>query len=264
MSDQLRVLRHTIVVAFAELRTVYTWRSWTFGWMLRLLFQVAFFASIGYLIGSEEAVRYLLVGNAVLLVALEATVVIMASISERQSGTLPLLMASPAGYLTVFMGRGLHWIATGVTSASVTLFLLAPVFGVSVSPAAAVATVPILLVIGASAYCYGAAIGSVVLRVMESRWFALNVSYMSLMAFAGVNVPVEFWPRAVQVVAQGLPVTHGLQAVRLVLSDGTVDAILVQVALEAVVGLGWLGAAAAGYALLGRSGRRDGSIEFTV
>jgi hypothetical protein len=40
------------------------------------------------------------------------------------------------------------------------------------------------------------------------------------MAVAGANVPVDFWPGPVQAVANLLPVTHGLLAVRQLLDGG--------------------------------------------
>jgi ABC-2 type transport system permease protein len=264
MRDQWRVFRHTVVVAFAELQAVYSLRSWALGWLLRLLFQVGFFTSIGYFVESDAVVEFLVVGNAVLLVALDATVVIMSSVNERQSGTLPLLVASPAGYVTVFLGRGVHWIATGMASASITLFLLAPAFGVPIRPAAALPIVGVLLAIGVAAYCYGAAIGALVLQFIESRWIALNVSYMTLMVVAGVNVPVDFWPRPVALVAQVLPVTHGLEAVRLVLAAAPASAVLARAGLELAVAAAWLTLAAVGYTYLGERGRADGSIEFSL
>jgi ABC-2 type transport system permease protein len=57
---------------------------------------------------------------------------------------------------------------------------------------------------------------------------------------AGVNVAVDFWPGPVQAVANLLPVTHGLLAVRRLLDGSGLDAVAPQVAAEVLVGAGWL------------------------
>ncbi|MEJ7702864.1 MAG: hypothetical protein WKF47_04025 [Geodermatophilaceae bacterium] len=58
--------------------------------------QVIFFALIGRLLDSPEAAAYLLVGNAVMIAALEAMMVVASTTWERRAGTLPLLIAAPS------------------------------------------------------------------------------------------------------------------------------------------------------------------------
>ena len=67
-----RILRHSVASGFADYSVMYTPLTWTFGWMARVLCQVAFFALIGRLLGSDEITRYLLIGNAVMFVVIEA------------------------------------------------------------------------------------------------------------------------------------------------------------------------------------------------
>ena len=81
-------------------------------------------------------------------------------------------------------------------------------------------------------------------------------------AFCGVSVPLSFWPDSVQLIVQFLPVTHGLQAIRLVLDGASAGAVLEQAALEAAVGLGWLVVAIITMDRMANAGRADGSIEF--
>lgn len=262
MRSQARIARHAAVAAFAELAEIYTWRTWTFGWFARLLFQVTFFSLIGTLLGDPLQVRYLLVGNAVVLVALEATIVILTSVGERRSGTLPLLVAAPASHVTVFLGRGLHWLATGMVSSHLAFLLLATAFGVALPGWRTLLVIPCIALVGVAAYSYGSCLAAVVLRVMEARWVALNASYLTLMAICGVNVPTSFWPSWVQALSAVLPVTHGLQAVRGVLAGAPLADVARLMALEGAVAVAWLVLAVVALGRLAEAGRHDGSIEF--
>lgn len=257
-----RILRHAVASGFADYSVMYTPLTWTFGWMARVLCQVTFFALIGRLLGSDEVTRYLLVGNAVMFVVIEACFVNASTTWERRAGTLPLLVAAPVNPLTVFFGRSLFWLVTGTTSSSLALFILAPVFGVNLSWPSALLAVPLILVVGFSAYCCAIMFAGIVLRFMHLRNVAGNVINLSVMAFCGVQVPRQFWPEAVQWITAFLPVSHGLQAIRDLLDGAAASTILAGVALELAVAGGWLVLAALTFRHLAEGGRKNGSIEF--
>lgn len=261
MTAAVRVLAQSAQLGIDDFRSLYTWRSWLAGWLLRMLFQVAFFGSIGLLIGSRAQIGYLLVGNAVVLVCLEATIVVISVSVERFQGTLPLFAASPASPMLVYLGRGLHWMGTGLATSAVTLTLLPPLFGLPLSPPRVAACLPVLLVIAVSSYCYGSFLASLVARFPQFNWLALNVGYLAIMTVAGVNVPVDFWPGPVQAVANLLPVTHGLLAVRRLLDGGGLAAAAPQVAAELLVGAGWLAASWLSYRRFFRRSRVTGSFD---
>jgi ABC-2 type transport system permease protein len=262
MLDHLRVLRVTAIAAFSEYTVIYTWRSWIFAWLSRLLVQVAFFGLIGRLLGSQERTDYLVLGNAVAIVAIEAVAVILVLSGERRSGTLPLMTAAPAGHLTVYLGRGVHFVASGVVSSCVAVFMLAALFDVTL-PWPRAALIPlIILVIGVSAYGFGVLLGAAVLRFPAMQWAATNVSFAVIVAFAGVNVPVDFWPPVVAAAAMVLPVTHGLLAIRTLIAEGDAAAVLAEVMLEVVVAAGWFLLAGVLFHRMVRRGRSDGSLDF--
>ncbi|GAA1094641.1 ABC transporter permease [Nocardiopsis metallicus] len=260
--DSARVLRWSATSALADLRAFYTWKTWLFGWLTRILCQVAFFALIGAMLDSPDRTAYLLVGNAV-FVGVTATMFVCASSSwERMAGTLPLLIASPAPPFLVFAGRSVQWLADGLACAVISLFLLAPVFGVHLPMPAALLVVPLIALTYVSVYSFGLVLAGLALRVMHVRNLIGNVGGLILMVVCGVQVPVSFWPPAVEFVAQGLPLTHGLGAVRELLS-GASGAVVARLALlEAAVGAVWFCVAALTFRHLAESGRRDGSIEF--
>jgi ABC-2 type transport system permease protein len=261
MTAAVRVLAQSARLGIDDFRSLYTWRSWLAGWLLRMLFQVAFFGSIGLLIGSRAQIGYLLVGNAVVLVCLEASIVVISVAVERFQGTLPLFAASPTSPMLVYFGRGLHWIATGMATSVVTLTLLPPLFGFPLSLLRVAACLPVLAVIAVSSYCYGSFLASLVARFPQFNWLALNVGYLTIMTVAGVNVPVSFWPSPVQAAASLLPVTHGLLAVRQLLDGHGLIAAAPQVGAELLVAAGWLAASWLSYKRFFHRARAAGSFE---
>jgi ABC-2 type transport system permease protein len=82
------------------------------------------------------------------------------------------------------------------------------------------------------------------------------------MAFCGVSVPVTFWPAWVEVMAHMLPLTHGLEAMRLLLDQAGAVEILKWACLEVLVGAAWLAASLLLIDRMADAGRQDGSIEF--
>ena len=109
--------------------------------------------------------------------------------------------------------------------------------------------VPLLVLICASTYCLSLFLGSLVTRQPRVRSSVGSIPSFVTTAFCGVSVPLSFWPDSVQLIVQFLPVTHGLQAIRMVLD-------------EAAVGLGWLVVATITLDRMANAGRADGSIEF--
>lgn len=183
--NTLTILRFAAATGFADFGTMYTWRSWTVGWLSRVLAQVAFFALIGRLLDSPETVRYLLIGNAVLIAVLESAFVVAGTTWERRAGTLPLLIAAPTSPVVVFCGRSVQWLASGTASASIALLVLAPMFGIALPMPDALLAIPLIGLVSVSAYCIGLVLAGVVLRAMELRNVVGNVIWMGIALLAG-------------------------------------------------------------------------------
>ncbi|MFD1147652.1 ABC transporter permease [Saccharothrix hoggarensis] len=263
MRDQARVLKHGLIASWVMYTAFHTWKSWTLTWLSRLLIQACFYALIGRMLGSQEKVDYLLIGNLVAIMAIDATVVILLTVGERQSGTLALMVAAPSSHLVVYLSRGLVNLGSGVVASTVAFLALPPLFGVRL-PWPEAALVPLMiLVVGLSCYCYGTCVASFVLGFPSARWLALNLSYLVLMTFCGVNVPTSFWPDWLRALTSVLPMTHGLAAIRAFLADGPASTVLPELALEVCVGAGWFAVAALSFNRMVRRGRRDGTIEFS-
>lgn len=258
-----RIVRVSTRNAWADFAAAFTPLSWTLGWLGRIVAQVIFYALIGSLLGSEEQVRYLYIGAAVLATAMETLLVVTTSTRERYSGTLPLLVASPAALWPVFLGRSVQWLPSGVATATVALFVIGPAFGVTFTLGNGLAAFGAVVLVAVTTYGYAMALAALVLRHMRLRNWATNLSYIVMMLVCGVTVPLTFWPVWMQVMGYAFPLTHALDAVRH-LEDGSATAgqVLGDIALALLVSLGWYVIGAFSLERLAASGRRDGSIEF--
>ena len=260
----LRILRHGASSGFHDYAAGFTWRSWSAGWFLRVVAQVIFYALIGRLLGTDEDVRYLLVGNAVVLAAVGSLIAVAGTTWERRAGTFPLLVACPTAPALVFAARNLVFAADGVLISVGALLIVAPIFDVSLPWAKVPLAVLLIVLVALSAYGFGTFLGALVLRAMALRNVVGNLAQMTLLAIAGVNVPVSFFPAPVEWLAQVLPVTHGLAAIRALLAGGGPAEVLGPAAAEAAVGLGWFLLSLVAFGRLAEAGRRDGSIEFAT
>lgn len=259
--NNLRILRYASLNALADLRTMFTWRTWAFAWLVRLLCQVSMFALIGRVVGADRT-AYLLVGNSVFVAATSVMLVCATTALERAAGTLPLLISAPGQVFTVFVGRSVEWLLDGVVCGAVALFALAPAFGVHLPMPTALLAIPATAVIAVAVYCFGLTLGGLALRVIHLRSLVANVGSLSLMVLTGVQVPTSFWPAWLHGLAQVLPMTHGLEAVRGLLAGGSIAGAGAEVLAEAAVGGLWLAAAYLVIRWFCEGGRRAGSIEF--
>lgn len=260
--NHARVVAAAARGALADMRTIYTPFTWTVGWLGRIIMQVIFFALIGTLLGSREAVVYLFIGQAVMATVTECFMAIPSTTWERRAGTLALLIAAPGPLWPVFVGRSLQWLPSGVATGTIVLLAVGPFFGVTWSPWAALLLVPALAVVAASMYAVALALSAVVLRGPRWRNVVSNVSSLVVMLLSGATVPVTMWPSWLQAIGQVLPVTHALEAIRLLQEQGVVGAAWPLLGLALLLGLGWFVLAAAAFTLFGKAGRRAGTIDF--
>jgi ABC-2 type transport system permease protein len=257
-----RVFSYSAVNGFQGFAGIYTWRSWTFGLLGRMITQVAFFASIGRLLGSTEQVEYLLVGNAVMVAANGALTVIQTTSRERNTGTLILLVASPSSPVLVIMGGTSWFIANGLITSIGSLVIVAPMFDVAIPWARAPELLALLILVTASMYMAGTFVGGIVMRFQSMARSTFNIARLTVMALCGVSIPRDFYPTPIRLLSDLLPLTHGLDAIREVFGDGRAGYILSHAGLEAAVGAGWLVLALTTFGRMADAGRRDGSIVF--
>jgi ABC-2 type transport system permease protein len=259
-----QLVRTAAKIGVADFRSTYTWHSWLFGWFARLMTQAFFFASFGYWLGSHSSVDYMAIGNMTTLVCMEALVVIPTINGERYQGTLALNVTAPGSFAASYLARNSYCPLIGTVSSTAALFAISAALAVPLAwPVAAF--LPLLLaLIGFSVYAFGFVVASVVMAAPSLATIALNFSYLSMMTFCGVNVPVAFWPAPVRMIVQSLPLTSGLRAVRDLLGGAPAGVVCGDCALTLAAGLGWLTLGTAVFAYFEHAGRRTGKLEFSA
>ncbi|HVF12364.1 MAG TPA: hypothetical protein VNA87_04690, partial [Actinomycetota bacterium] len=126
------IFRYAAITAWEDFKVNYSLRSWLAEWMTRIIFQMIFFGLIGRMIGSDETIRFIVIGNSAMLASMTAMFVVQSTVWERWTGSLPLLVAAPANPLVVFLGRSIEWIPDAVVTSIAGLLIVGPMFGVSV------------------------------------------------------------------------------------------------------------------------------------
>jgi ABC-2 type transport system permease protein len=262
LATTANVMRHAFRAGLADYRAIFTWKSWLAGWYVRVLAQVAFFALIGERLGDDEATYYLLVGNSLLIAAQVGVFSLNMTSSERWTGTLSLLVASPSSPVLVFAARGSYLAIDGALSALGALFVAGPLFGMDLPWPRVLAVVPLTLLVALASYGFGTFLAGIVFRYRSINSLVVVTTYVSLMAACGVNVPLEYYPEPVELLVRLLPLTNGLLGIRAVFDGAPASEIVGYAALEAAVGLAWMTAALLSFNRLASRGRRDGSLDF--
>lgn len=262
LTSTLNVMRQAFHAGWLDHRAIYTWRSWLAGWYVRVLAQVAFFALIGERLGDDEKTFYLLVGNSIMIAAVNGVFSLNMTTGERWAGTLPLLVASPSSPVVVFSARGGYLAVDGAFSALSALFVAGPLFGMDLPWPRILAVVPLTALVAVSSYCFGTFLAGIVFRFRSVNSLVVVTTHVVLMAACGVNVPLSYYPEALEWAARCLPLTNGLLAIRGVFDGAESGAILLDAWLEGVVAVAWMAVALATFNRLASRGRLDGSLDY--
>ncbi|MFL6129074.1 MAG: ABC transporter permease [Mycobacteriales bacterium] len=237
----LRAFEAGAMVSWADLRVVYSWQTWTFGWLVRIVCQVVFYAVIGRLLGSADDVARLFTGAAVMAAVTEVMLVCASTSWERMQGTLPILVTAPGGLTATLAGRSVLWLPSGLATSLVCLFAVGPFFHVRPSVPDGLAIVALLVVGVLGTYAVGLVLAGLVLWTPDLRNLVSSVAVGLMTACCGALVPMTYWPGWVQGTVQTLPVTHaltGIHAARAGTLTGT--GFLGRLGLAAGTGALWL------------------------
>lgn len=257
--NALRVFRYGLLVGVRDFAIFWSWKSWFGGWMLRILTNALIWVLVGRLLDSDELLNYLLIGNAA--TAGFGTWAVAAAAWDRHDGTYPLLVIAPTNLAAAIMGRMSIWMFGWIASSLLTFILLFAIFDFHPHWQALVALPAIIALLSVSTFFFSTFLGAFANLMPELRNLIGWALIFGIMTFTGVTVPVTFWPDGVQFVAAVLPVTHGLEALRILLNHGPLENILIGLGLELLVGLVWLALAILSFNRFAERGRNDGSIE---
>jgi ABC-2 type transport system permease protein len=244
-------------------RALFGWLSpWIYipSLLVAPVFQILLFAYIGRQTNTNSDEFYV-IGNALQYTAIPCIFAMGHTIEgERWQQTLGYVLVTPAKRVPLFLGRSLPVLANGALASAFALVVGGLILGISI-PASAVVPIALVIVV-TSAACTGlgltiAAIGFLVRETATLN----NIVFGLLLVFCGVNVRLEDLPSWMSTIAQGLPLTHGIEAARRLAGGAAFADVAGLVAAEAAIG--------ATYALLGYGliraleglSRRRGTLE---
>lgn len=256
-------LRIFFIGGLTSYRALFNWLSpWILvpSLMIAPIFQILLFAYLGRNAGVASDEFYV-IGNAVQYASIPCVFAMTNTIAgERFQQTLGIVLATPAARLPLFLGRSLPVILNGWLVALFGLAAGGLALGIDV-PASA--WLPIAAVVGiASASCTGlglvsAAIG---LRVRSTAVLS-NVIFGLLLIFCGANVPLSELPDWMAIVANGMPLTHAIEATRRLADGAALGSVAGQVGLELVVGAAYVALGMVMLTLAEQSSRRRATLE---
>ena len=210
------------------------------------IFQILLFAYIGRTADLESDTFYVL-GNSLQYAAVPCLFAMTQTIAgERNQGTLGFILVSPAGRLSLFLGRAVPVVANGFFVSAFAFAVGSALLDVDV-PAGSVA--PILLVTAVATFsCTGLGLVNAGLAFIVRETAVLsNILFGLLLVFTGANVPLDQMPGWMQTVAGGLPFTHAIEAARRLAGGDTLRDVGGLVGAELLIGAIYV---VAGYGLL--------------
>lgn len=140
--------------------------------------------------------------------------------SERYSGRLRSIVASPCSLLSVVLSYGLFPSFLAMASVVLGFAVGAVVFGIDFSGVNLGLTALTILCAMISASCFGLLL-SVFGLVSDSMHLILNMMNYILMIFTGAQFPVSQLPAIGQFISRLLPLTRSIKAVNLLFGNGT-------------------------------------------
>jgi ABC-2 type transport system permease protein len=198
--------------------------------------QIVFFVQLGVYATGRQNALYFALGNALQLTANAGIYGVIATVAnERQFGTLPILLASPANRLITFLSRAVVNVLDGIVTVLFGLGLAALLFGLDLRHANPALLSLCIVVISTTTAGMGLLFGSIGLVTRDAIVLA-NVLYYLFLIVCGINFPVSRLPGAIQLVSYALPLTRGVEAARQAAAGASLSHVAGLLAGELAVG----------------------------
>jgi ABC-2 type transport system permease protein len=235
----VKSLRLFFVGGLLSYRALFGWLSpWVYipSLMVAPIFQILLFVYIGRA-ASVRSDEFYVIGNALQYASIPCVFAMTHTIAgERYQNTLGVVLATPAGRLPLFLGRSLPVIVNGFFVSAFSLAVGGAIVGIHVPPQS---ILPITLVVAVTAFaCTGIGLTTAGIGFLSRDTATLdNIVFGILLVFCGVNVSLDDLPGWMSTIAQGLPLTHGIEAARKLADGAAFSDVGGLVAAEALVGV---------------------------
>ncbi len=235
-------LRIFISSAIFSFRAQFSWLNpsmWLTMKLVLSLSQMTFFVLVGSFAtaGRPDAISYIAIGNALQVVSWNTVFsVVNITSHDKWDGTLPLLLATPANRLPIFIGRAMVHVFDGVLSVVLAFGFAAFLFNVNFADTNVLALAVTVLLTAFTMAGYGLLIGGFSFFFRDPL-ISANIFTFVLLIFCGVNFPVQDLPPFVQPVSYAFPLTYGVSAAREAITGAALTQILPFLGQQLIVGV---------------------------
>lgn len=224
------------------------------------VFEILFFAYLGRF-ANVQSDKFFLIGNAFMSIAMTGFFGMGNAVGgERRSQTLATLLASPANRFALFLGRAVPSIFTGFITAVFAFTICSLILHAHFSAHELAGIALAGIVASFACTSFGLCLGSLGLRGRSVSLFADMIGG-SMLLLSGANVPLDRLPHAVRLVSNVLPLTHGIQAGRLLGGGGSLAQASHLLVREALVGAIYVCLGVTLLRLFEYEGRRSATLE---
>lgn len=223
---------------------VFSFRA-QFGWLyppmwvtMKLVFSLsamAFFVFVGQFAGANIA--YIAIGNSMFVLSWNTVFsVINITSHDKWDGTLPLLLATPAHRLPLFVGRAMIHVFDGMLTVAISFFYAVFLFGVNFGSADLPALILVVFLTAFTMAGFGLLVGGLSFYFRNPLVFA-NIFTFVLLIFCGVNFPIQDLPLPLQIISYIFPLTYGIDAGRRTIAGETLTEVAPLLGQMLIVGL---------------------------
>ena len=234
-------LRLFFVGGLLSYRALFGWLSpWILipTFVIAPIFQILLFVYIGRA-SQTQSDEFYVIGNALQYAAIPCIFAMTNTIAgERYQNTLGAVLATPAKRIPLFLGRSMPVIVNGFFVAAFALVVGGLIVGISVPATAVPGIAFVILVTAFSCTGLGLSTAAVGLLARDTATLA-NIVFGILLICTGANVPLDELPGWMSTLAQGLPLTHGIEAARRLADGESFSSVTGLIGAEAFVGLVW-------------------------
>jgi ABC-2 type transport system permease protein len=223
--------------------------------------QMAFFVFVGLFFVGPSYIPFIAIGNALQSVAWN-TVFSVVNITghDKWEGVLPLVLATPASRLPIFIGRAMIHVLDGILSVAIAFFFASFLFGVDFGQANALALAVTIVLTAFTMAGFGLMIGGFSFYFRDPMIFA-NIFTFILLIFCGVNFPIQNLPAWAQPISYIFPLTYGVTAARNAIQGETLLTISPTLAQQILVGLASMMLGFLFFRSFENAARKSGKIE---
>ncbi|HXH79046.1 ABC transporter permease [Nocardioides sp.] len=220
-------------------RALFNWMNpWIFvpTTLLGPITQILLFAYVGRAAGVGDD-EFFIIGNALNYAAIPGMFAMTFTIAgERFAQTLGLVLVSPARRIPLFLGRALPVIVNGWGTAMIGIVSGVWLLDAHI-PAGSWPLIALVVAVGClSTAGIGLVMGAVNLVYRDGATLG-NVVFLVLLIFTGTNVALDDLPSWMAAIGRFLPLSHAIEASRMVADGATWGAVQGLVGRELLIGL---------------------------